>query len=131
MSTEIDEASSLIETRLANLEMERTQLENALQELGGGIRRSSKMEPTRPTNDGQRNRGMGGPKKRKRRGGTRSEHALAYIEWNPGASASDIAQKLKIHPNYVYRVLGELQKEGRVRKDGRRYISTQFARSTD
>ena len=28
---------------------------------------------------------------------------------------------MKIKPNYLYRVLAELQKEGRVRKDGRAY----------
>ena len=28
---------------------------------------------------------------------------------------------MKIKPNYLYRVLGELEKEGKVRKDGRAY----------
>jgi DNA-binding HxlR family transcriptional regulator len=28
---------------------------------------------------------------------------------------------MNIKPNYLYRVLAELQKEGRVRKDGRAY----------
>ena len=28
---------------------------------------------------------------------------------------------MKIKPNYLYRVLGDLEKEGRVKKDGRQY----------
>jgi DNA-binding HxlR family transcriptional regulator len=28
---------------------------------------------------------------------------------------------MKIKPNYLYRVLGDLEKEGRVKKDGRTY----------
>ncbi len=39
----------------------------------------------------------------------------------PGISASEIAKSMKIKPNYLYRVLGELEKEGRVTKKGREY----------
>ena len=35
--------------------------------------------------------------------------------------ASDVAKQMKIKPNYLYRVLGDLEKEGRVKKDGRNY----------
>ena len=28
---------------------------------------------------------------------------------------------MKIKPNYLYRVLGDMEKEGRVKKDGRQY----------
>ncbi len=31
---------------------------------------------------------------------------------------------MKIKPNYLYRVLGELEKEGKVRKEGRAYHAT-------
>ena len=34
---------------------------------------------------------------------------------------SEIAKTMKIKPNYLYRVLGELEKEGRVKKKGRQY----------
>jgi DNA-binding IscR family transcriptional regulator len=46
---------------------------------------------------------------------------VKVVEENPGVSASEIAKQLKIKPNYMYRVMGELQKEGRVRKRGRGY----------
>ncbi len=46
---------------------------------------------------------------------------MKLVEGNPGISASDIAKQMKIKPNYLYRVLGELEKEGRVTKKGREY----------
>lgn len=46
---------------------------------------------------------------------------MALIEKSPGIAASEVAKKMKIKPNYLYRVLGDLEKEGRVKKDGRKY----------
>ena len=43
------------------------------------------------------------------------------ISESPGVGASEIAEKLGIKPNYMYRVLHELQADGKVRKDGRAY----------
>jgi DNA-binding MarR family transcriptional regulator len=60
-------------------------------------------------------------RRRRRRGGTRADQAVALIEKSPGISASDVAKQLKIKPNYLYRVLGDLEKEGRVKKQGRQY----------
>ena len=60
-------------------------------------------------------------KRRKRRGGTRADQAVNLIRSQPGISASDVAKTMKIKPNYLYRVLGDLEKEGRVKKDGRQY----------
>jgi predicted Rossmann fold nucleotide-binding protein DprA/Smf involved in DNA uptake len=60
-------------------------------------------------------------KRRKRRGGTRGDQAVQLIEKQPGISTSDVAKTMKIKPNYLYRVLGDLEKEGRVKKDGRQY----------
>ena len=62
--------------------------------------------------------------RRRRRGGTRADQAVALIKANPGISASEIARKMKIQPNYMYRVLGDLQKEGKVKKSGRKYTAT-------
>ena len=51
--------------------------------------------------------------------GTKASSVL--VEDKPGISASEIAKQMKIKPNYLYRVLGELEKEGRVKKKGRQY----------
>jgi DNA-binding MarR family transcriptional regulator len=45
------------------------------------------------------------------------------VKANPGISASEIAKKMRIKPNYLYRVLADLEKEGRVKKDGRAYTA--------
>ena len=47
---------------------------------------------------------------------------MNLVEGSPGISASEIAKSMKIKPNYLYRVLGDLEKEGRVKKKGRKYF---------
>lgn len=131
-SNVLDEALDLVKKRLAELDEERKRLERALAELGGTVTR----RPGRPPGSG---RGPGRPRKtataatasapaaptkrrrRRRRGGTRADQAVALVEQNPGISASEIAKQMKIKPNYLYRVLGEMEKEGRVVKKGREY----------
>ena len=123
----LDEARELLERRLADLHDERQRLERALAELGGKAKRSpgrprgsastSTSAPTRaPKAAGARPK-----KRRRRRGGTRADQAVDLITSQPGISASDVAKTMKIKPNYLYRVLGDLEKEGRVKKDGRQY----------
>ncbi len=66
---------------------------------------------------------MGGAiRKRRRRGGTRSDQALKLVAKRPGITGSQIAVRLKSDPNYVYRVMGGLVAEGKVKKDGRGYV---------
>lgn len=117
----LDEARDLVERRLADLDEERRRLERALAELGGKVKRS----PGRPRGSASRTTtkaASGAPKKRRRRrGGTRADQAVELIASQPGISASDVAKTMKIKPNYLYRVLGDLEKEGRVKKDGRQY----------
>ncbi|HEX4306630.1 MAG TPA: hypothetical protein VHZ54_11365 [Solirubrobacterales bacterium] len=123
----LDEARELVERRLADLDEERRRLERALAELGGKAKRS----PGRPRgsaskastkSSGASAPSSGAPKKRRRRrGGTRADQAVDLITSQPGISASDVAKTMKIKPNYLYRVLGDLEKEGRVKKDGRQY----------
>ena len=121
----LDEARELVERRLADLDEERRRLERALAELGGKLKRS----PGRPRGSASgtstkkaSGTSTGAPKKRRRRrGGTRGDQAVELIASQPGISASDVAKTMKIKPNYLYRVLGDLEKEGRVKKDGRQY----------
>ncbi len=118
----LDEARQLVERRLADLDEERKRLERALAELGG---RAVRRGPGRPKGSGRKAGAVGGTtgprRRRKRRGGTRAEQAVKLIEQQPGISASDVAKTMKIKPNYLYRVLGDLEKEGHVRKAGRQY----------
>ena len=46
------------------------------------------------------------------------------IKSNPGITVSELGRKMKLnHPNYLYRVLPELEKEGRIKRQGRGYHS--------
>jgi predicted Rossmann fold nucleotide-binding protein DprA/Smf involved in DNA uptake len=131
-----DEARDALERSVSELREQLSQAEEALEKLGGKVtQRGPGRRPGRP-----RRRGPGRPKgstnkatartgsgttpprkRRKRRGGTRADQAVKLIESQPGISASDVAKTMKIKPNYLYRVLGDLEKEGRVKKDGRQY----------
>jgi len=116
----LDEARDLVVKRLAELDEERKRLERALAELGGKVTGRRGRGPGRPK--GSSSKGGTAPKKRRRRRkGTRADQAVGLVEGSPGISASDIAKQMKIKPNYLYRVLGDLEKEGRVKKKGRQY----------
>jgi DNA-binding HxlR family transcriptional regulator len=44
------------------------------------------------------------------------------ISQNPGITVSELGRKMKLnHPNYLYRVLPDLEKEGRIKRQGRGY----------
>lgn len=120
MADTLDKARTLIEARIRELDDERKQLEKALSNLGG------KRGPGRPrgsTSSAGSRRGSGAaPKRRRRRrGGTRADQALKHVTENPGIRASEIASKMNIKPNYVYRVMSELESDGKVTKKGREY----------
>lgn len=116
----LDEARELVQKRLADLDDERKRLERALAELGG---KAARRAPGRPRGSGSKvgRPPSSAPRRRRRRGGTRADQAVKLIEGEPGISASDVAKAMKIKPNYLYRVLGDLEKEGRVKKQGRQY----------
>jgi winged helix-turn-helix DNA-binding protein len=119
----LDQARNLIETRLKELDDERKRLERALSDLKG-----TRRGPGRPrgsasgSNGSRRSSGSGsGKRRRRRRGGTRADQALKHVTENPGIRASEIASKMNIKPNYVYRVMSELESDGKVEKKGREY----------
>lgn len=114
----VDEAANLIRERIRELDAERSQLERALASLTDG--REGRRGPGRP-------RGSAATGRRRRRGrrrSTRADQAVRLVKESPGITAAEIAKKMRIKPNYLYRVLGELEKEGRLKKDGRSYTAT-------
>jgi predicted HTH transcriptional regulator len=118
-SNTVDEAAGLIRDRIKDLDAERKQLERALSSLTVG--REGRRGPGRP-----RASAGGGDTRGRRRGrrrSTRADQAVKLIQANPGINASEIARQMRIKPNYLSRVLGDLQKEGRVKKSGRSYTA--------
>jgi hypothetical protein len=108
VSNTVDQARTLLERRLRELDEERRQVEAALAGLG----RSARRGPGRPR----------GTRQRRGRGSTRADQAVRIIKQNPGITVSDLGRKMRLnHPNYLYRVLPDLQKEGRIKRKGRGY----------
>jgi hypothetical protein len=117
----LDEARSLVKKRLSELDDERKRLERALADLGGDIVARRPGRPRGAASKATSTPSAGPRRRRRRKGGTRADQAVKLVEQNPGINASEIAKQMKIKPNYLYRVLGDLEKEGRVKKQGRQY----------
>jgi hypothetical protein len=62
-----------------------------------------------------------GPRRAGRRkgSGTRSAQALSFVKGQPGITIPELAAKMDIKQNYLYRVLPALEQEGKIRKQGR------------
>ena len=117
----LEEARDLLKKRLAELDSERQRLERALSELGG--KASGKVTAGRRGRPPKRAGGASkaAPRRRRRRSNTRSDQAVKLVEKNPGITASEIAKSMKIKPNYLYRVMADLEKDKKVTKEGRTY----------
>jgi predicted Rossmann fold nucleotide-binding protein DprA/Smf involved in DNA uptake len=125
-TSSFDTAREALDQTIGELQEQLKQAEAARAALGGSkpARRGPGRPPGRPRGSSNKTTkaSAGAPRRRrKRRGGTRADQAVKLIEEQPGISASDVAKTMKIKPNYLYRVLGDLEKEGRVKKDGRQY----------
>jgi hypothetical protein len=109
VSNTVDQARALLERRLRELDEERKHVEAALAGLGRRARRG----PGRP---------RGTTTARRRRGSTRADQAVRIIKQNPGITVSELGKKMRLKaPNYLYRVLPDLQKEGRIKRKGKGY----------
>ena len=115
----VDQAAKLLKTRIRELEGELSKLQRALSSLTDG--RQGRRGPGRPRASGATSRTAARPTRRRR--GTRADQAVRLIKANPGISAAEVAKKMRIKPNYLYRVLGDLQNEGRLKKSGRSYTA--------
>lgn len=101
----------------------RAEIESRLKELKPLHDEYLMLERAKAALDGvdgpRRTPARGGRRRRGRRGGT-SDAVLAHIRQHPGATVREIADALGMkHPNYLYRVLPTLQKQGAVKKQGR------------
>lgn len=56
---------------------------------------------------------------RRKGSGTRAAEALAFVQGQPGITIPELAAKMGIKQNYLYRVLPGLEQEGKVQKKGR------------
>jgi hypothetical protein len=87
----------------------------------GSVSRASKAAPaTTPVNGTRkkpgRSKGRGG---RPKGGGARAAQALSVVQGHPGITIPELAAKMGIKHNYLYRVLPGLEQGGKVEKKGR------------
>jgi hypothetical protein len=83
----------------------------------------------RRTTSGPRHGSAGTGRGRPKGSGKRGEQALAFITDNPGITVPELAEKMKINQNYLYRVLPALAENERVRKEGRGWHPTLATRT--
>src|SRR3954452_19311851 len=101
-------------------------LEGALAALDG-VRRPTAARAT-ATAPARRRRGTGtGRRGRPKGSGTRAQQTLSLVKDSPGITIPELAQKMGIKQNYLYRVLPGLESEGKVRKAGRGWHATAAA----
>lgn len=68
----------------------------------------------------RRSGSAGGSRRGRPKGsGTRGAEALALVKQSPGITIPELAEKMGIKQNYLYRVLPGLAEDGLVAKDGR------------
>ena len=108
------------------LEEKRSEIEQRLKELKPLHEEYLTLQKAKEALDGvERPRRAGSTPRRGRRGrprgsGGTAANALEAIRQNPGITVSELARALKMrHPNYLYRVLPQLEAQGAVRKDGK------------
>jgi hypothetical protein len=56
---------------------------------------------------------------RRKGSGTRAAQALSFVKAQPGITIPELAARMGIKQNYLYRVLPTLEEEGKVKKEGR------------
>jgi len=114
-----------LEKRLRELEPlieEHAHVRKALDALNGAGPRARRAATTAPTRsrsstNGRATRGPGRP----RGTGGRAHEALKLVHRHPGVTIGELAKQMKIKANYLYRILPQLQKEGKVEKHGKGY----------
>jgi hypothetical protein len=119
----VDDVRQQITKRLKELKPlvdEYHQLEEMVSKLADG----SSPTTTRRTRSTRRTRTTRSTNGRRRRGrpkgsGTRSAQALALVQAKPGITIPEMGKEMSITPNYLYRVLPELAKDGKVKKAGK------------
>lgn len=116
MTEFLESARRDIEARLSELRDEVKRLETAAAALGGARRGRG---PGRPRGASGRKSSNGRRRGRRAGGGTRASQALRLVKGNPGIAIGDLAKRMNITPNYLYRVMPQLEKEGKVRKEGK------------
>jgi len=122
-----------IDDQLRLLKDEASRLEAARAALAGGSRRVGRPAPDgnmRTPRPVSRHAGREALARPRRGGNTRANQALELVREKPGITIPEIAEEMKIEPNYLYRVLPRLASDGQVTRDGKGWHSASSPTST-
>jgi CRP-like cAMP-binding protein len=132
LATFVETTLKGIDDRLKSLRQEVQQLEAAKAALTGARRgpgrppgartrrtrrAAATTTTTRPARTTTRRR-AGATRGRRSGGATRANQALELVKSKPGITIPEIAKAMGIEPNYLYRVLPKLAKDGTVKRQG-------------
>jgi hypothetical protein len=131
MADFLTEQRNAIDNRLKELRplyeeyLQLEQAKEALEGVGSTRRRGPGRPPgSRSTGARRASSGNGRRRRRGRGGANRADQVLGVIRENPGISVSEIGDRLGMkQKNYLYRVVGNLQSEGAVKKEGRGFTA--------
>ncbi len=118
MTDFLDNTVKDIDSRLEELKREVTKLQAARSALVGGARRGPGRPRTNSTSGRRATRRRAGRPRGRRGGNTRANQALELVRSQPGISIPQIAEALKIEPNYLYRVMPKLVQDGQIVRRG-------------
>jgi hypothetical protein len=77
---------------------------------------TTKAAAAKPARKARAGKGRAG---RRKGSGTRALEALSFVQGQPGITIPELAAKMGIKQNYLYRVLPGLEQENKVQKQGR------------
>jgi sugar-specific transcriptional regulator TrmB len=122
----LDEKRKEIQARLKELKPlvdEYHRLEAAERALSGVTNSASSAGTSTPRRTRRSSGGGGGGggarRGRPRGSGTRGQQALELVRAQPGITIPELAEKMGIKQNYLYRVMPDLASQGQVTKSGR------------
>jgi len=119
----VDSTVKEIDDRLRELKEEVSKLEAARSALvgtrrGPGRPRAARSAAAATTTTRRRTGRRPGRPRGRSRGGTRANQALELVRSQPGITIPQIAEKMGIEPNYLYRVMPRLLTDGQVKREG-------------
>ena len=119
MAAFVDSTIKDIDSRLRELKEEVSKLEAARAALSGARRGPGRpANPSTPSDGQRRVPRRAGRVRGRRSGNTRANQALELVRSQPGITIPQIAEALKIEPNYLYRVMPKLVEDGQIKRDG-------------
>ena len=131
MTDFLDEKKKEISTRLKELKPlveEYHRLDAAARALDGvNEQRPTRTPPARRRSSSSRSSNSTARRGRPKGSGSRANETLTLVREAPGVTISELAEKMGIKQNYLYRVLPGLESDGLVRKEGRGWHAVEAA----